>query len=614
MTVTIDTHTSEWRKRREQRILDLLPEEEDELDNVDPKLLFRLNIFLRPYRSQVILAVFFIVSAALVGVVAQPWIVGQVFDQGIEAGSVSDLRFWIGVFIASALFEWVANRYRISIMGIVGGHVVADVRAKLYNHLHTLSLNFHNNYSVGRMMSRLLGDITMLRDFITWSISGLFRSFFSLFGIIAIMLVINWRLALISFSVLPILAIATNYYRINIRLAYRSARTRSSLISGYFNESISGIRVTKSFTREEENFGFFDLLNSDLKRINFDAAFMTAIFFPAVEIVGSLSIGLVVVFGGMFILDQQLTAGELIAFVLYVQRFFEPIRELAQRFNVFQGAMASTERIFALLDTEPDLVDAPDAYQLPAIEGNVRFENVDFGYKADEPILKNVSLEARPGEQIALVGETGAGKSTVIRLLARFYDITDGQITIDGHDISAVTVESLRQQLGVVLQDTFLFSGTILENIRYGRLDATDDEVLAAAKAVGADDFVNRMPRGFQTEVGQDGVNLSVGQRQILSFARALLADPRILVLDEATSSVDTTTEKQIQAALETLLDGRTSFVIAHRLNTIVNSDKIIVLDQGEIVEEGTHDELLELEGRYYNLYTMSWNGEDGNR
>ncbi|MFT5193883.1 MAG: ATP-binding cassette subfamily B multidrug efflux pump [Cellvibrionaceae bacterium] len=612
MTAIYDSAASQWRKRREQRINDLLPEEEDDLTKVDPKLLFRLGIFLEPYRTQVIWAVVFMIISAVVGV-AQPWIIGKVFDEGIDKGSVPDLRYWVIIFAVSALIELVANKYRISIMGIVGGHVVADVRARLYNHLHSLSLTFHNNYSVGRMMSRLLGDITMLRDFITWSVTGLFRSVFSLFGIIVVMLYINWRLALISFIVLPVLVIATNYYRVNIRLSYRAARSRSSLISGYFNESISGIRVTKSFTREEENFGFFDLLNSDLKRINFQAAFLTAIFFPCVEIVGALSVGLVVVFGGIFILGDSatLTAGELIAFILYVQRFFEPIRELAQRFNVFQGTMASTERIFGLLDTEPDLVDAPDAYAMPAIDGKVRFENVEFSYKGSERILKGISLEAKPGEQIALVGETGAGKSTVIRLLARFYDVSEGQVTIDGHDIRNVTVESLRQQMGVVLQDTFMFSGTVLDNIRYGRLEATDDEVIAAATAVGAHEFVLRMPNGFQTEVGQDGVNLSVGQKQILSFARALLADPRILVLDEATSSVDTTTEKQIQSALETLLSGRTSFVIAHRLNTIVNSDRIIVLDQGEIVERGTHDELLAQKGRYYNLYTMQWSDDE---
>ena len=325
MTAIYDSQASQWRKRREQRINDLLPEEEDDLENVDPKLLFRLFIFLKPYRTQVIWSILFIITSALIGV-AQPWIIGKVIDAATELQSVPDIRYWVVVFAAVAFVELIASKYRISIMGIVGGHVVADVRARLYNHLHSLSLTFHNNYSVGRMMSRLLGDITMLRDFITWSVTGLFRSFFSLFGIIGIMLYLNWRLALISFAVLPILIIATNYYRINIRLAYRAARSRSSLISGYFNESISGIRVTKSFTREEENFGFFDMLNSDLKRINFDAAFLTAIFFPCVEIVGALSVGLVVVFGGIFILGEDpataLTAGELVAFIFYVQRFF----------------------------------------------------------------------------------------------------------------------------------------------------------------------------------------------------------------------------------------------------------------------------------------------------
>jgi ATP-binding cassette, subfamily B, multidrug efflux pump len=338
-----------------------------------------------------------------------------------------------------------------------------------------------------------------------------------------------------------------------------------------------------------------------------DATRLAAIFFPGVDFMGSLAVAMVVAVGGWLVLGDALTAGVLVAFVLYVERFFEPIRELAQRYNTFQATMAASERIFSLLDNEPDLNDAPDAYELPPITGEVTFDNVRFSYKDGEPVLRGISLRARPGERIALVGETGAGKSTIIRLLARFFDIQDGAITVDGHDLRRVTKASLRSQLGIVLQDTFLFGGTIADNIRYGRLDATDDEVITAATMVGADDFIRQMPEGYQTEVGENGVNLSVGQRQIVSFARALLANPRLLILDEATSSVDTTTEKQIERALDQLMEGRTSFVIAHRLSTIVNADKIVVLDQGQIVELGSHEELLAAHGRYYNLYTMQW-------
>ncbi len=607
--MTATAPPSAWRKRREDRLKDLLPEEENEIGQYDSRLLVRLFGYVKPYRRQLILSILFITISSLLGV-AEPWLIGRAVDDGIGAGSLSQLRFWTIAFIVASVAEWLTNRARIAIMAFVGTGVVADVRSHLFRHLHELSLNFHYGYSVGRMMSRLLGDVTVLQDFITWSISGLFRSFFGLIGIVTAMMVMNWRLALLSFSVLPIMVIITNLWRVRVRAAYRAARARSSIITGYFNESISGIRVTKSFTREDENFEFFDTLNRSYRNANIRATRLTALFFPGVDFLGSLSAALVVVYGGSLVLGESLTAGVLIAFVLYVQRFFEPIRELAMRYNVFQATMASSERIFALLDQKPDLLDEPDAPALPAITGHVRFEHVDFAYKPEEPVLQDISLEARPGQQIALVGETGAGKSTIIRLLARFFDVTGGRVLIDGHDVREVSAASLREQLGVVLQDTYLFSGSILDNIRYGRLEATDDEVIAAARAVGADDFIANLPEGYQTDVGQNGVNLSVGQKQILSFARALLADPRILVLDEATSSVDTATEKQIQKALEKLLRGRTSFVIAHRLNTIVKSDLIVVLDRGQVVEMGSHEELLARRGRYYNLYTMQWAGQ----
>jgi len=442
---------------------------------------------------------------------------------------------------------------------------------------------------------------------VTWSITGLFRSFFTLAGIIVAMLLLNWRLALVTFSVLPFMAFATNYYRKHVRVAYRDTRQRLSLINGYLNESITGIRVTQSFTREERNHQFFDTLNTSYFDANVQATRLSAVFFPSVDFLGSIATALVVGVGGWLVLGDELTAGTLMAFVLYVDRFFEPIRELAQRYNIFQATMASSERVFTLLDLGPTVQDIPQARNLPPIKGEVKFDDVSFGYDDHHLILENINLRAEPGQRIALVGETGAGKSTIIRLLTRFFDISKGTITLDGHDIRELSQASLRQQLGIVLQDTFLFTGTIEDNIRYGRLDATEEEIIATAKAVGAHDFIMKTLDGYQTEVGENGSNLSVGQRQILSFARALLADPKILVLDEATSSVDTTSEKIIQDAMDTLMAGRTSFVIAHRLSTIVNADQIVVLDHGRILERGTHSELLAKKGRYYDLYTMQF-------
>jgi ATP-binding cassette subfamily B protein/subfamily B ATP-binding cassette protein MsbA len=599
----------EERRRREEKIRDLLPDEEkDELlgKAYDGRLVKRILIYIRPYQFKITLAVILMIANSLMAV-AGPWLIGLAIDEGIRTGNVAVMRQWTIIFIITAAAEWITNRSRIIIMAFVGTKVVADIRGHLFRHLHNLSLNFHNNYSVGRLMSRLISDVGIMQDFVTWSITGLARSSFLLLGIIVAMLVLNWQLALVTFAVLPLVFLLTNYWRTHVRDAYRATRQRLSLINGYLNESISGIRVTKSFTREDLNYRHFDDLNRSYFDANVQATRLSAIFFPGIDFLGSVATALVVGIGGWLVLGDILTAGTLVAFILYVDRFFEPIRELAQRYNTFQATMAASERLFNLLDTSPDLTDAHKAYPLPAIQGRVEFGNVSFGYKDGEPVLCELSLQAEPGQRIALVGETGAGKSTIIRLLARFFDVTKGVVKVDGHDIRQVSQASLRAQLGIVLQDSFLFTGTIADNIRYGQLEATDQDVIGAAKAVGAHDFIAKLPGGYQTEVGENGVNLSVGQRQLMSFARALLADPRILILDEATSSVDTTTEKQIQQAIDHLMEGRTSFVIAHRLSTIINADKIVVLDQGQIVEMGTHAELLTKKERYYQLYTMQW-------
>lgn len=607
-------HTDHHKQLRERKVEDLLPREDEWLGKAyDSRLFRRLMAFTLPYKGLLVLSLLLMMVTSLLSA-AGPFLIGQAIDKGIRNSDLNALRLWALLFIGASSVEWLANRTRIVVMAWVGTRVVADLRSHLYRHLHALSLHFYSNYSIGRLMSRLIGDVGSIQDFMTWSITGFVRALFLLIGIVVFMVAMNLPLALLTFTVLPVMFILTAKWRAGARAAYRATRQRLALINGYLNESVSGVRVTQSFVREPVNAKHFDDLNSSFLDANVGASRLSALFFPSVDFIGALATAMVIGVGGWLALHGNVTAGTLVAFLLYVERFFEPIRDLAQRYNTFQSTMASSERLFHLLDTQPDLQDAPNARTLPPIEGVVEFEHVGFWYKDGEPVLRDINLLVKPGERVALVGETGAGKSTFIRLLSRFYDVKAGAIRIDGHDLRDVTQESLRKQMGVVLQETFLFSGSIADNLRYGKLDATDEEIRAAAKAVGAHAFISRLPDGYETQVGENGVNLSAGQRQLLSFARTLLADPRILILDEATSSVDTATEQLIQQALDVLMRGRTSFVIAHRLNTIVNSDTILVLDHGKIVEMGDHQTLLARRGRYYHLYTMQWAQEESLR
>jgi ATP-binding cassette subfamily B protein/subfamily B ATP-binding cassette protein MsbA len=522
---------------------------------------------------------------------------------------------------------------RVNIMGRAGQGVIWRMRDQLFAHLQTMTLGFYSQAEVGRLISRVMSDVGVMREMITWAIVAVSRDVLMLGGIILVMISMNARLALLTFIVLPIMFTIAQVWRVRARESYRRVRAGIGAINAELQESIAGVRVVQSFAREELNYHrFSEEINRGNFEANMGAARLASLFFPSVDFLNAAAVAVVVWVGGTAFWGEPVTPGVLVAFVLYIERFFLPIRDLTMRYNTFQATMAAGERIFNLLDTEPNIQDRPDAIEMPLIQGAVRYEDVSFGYLAsategdedalpelqakdetDRPadpgslVLRHVNLEVQPGQTIAFVGPTGAGKSTMVKLIGRFYDVDSGRVTIDGMDVRDVTRRSLRSQMGIVLQEPFLFAGTVLDNIRYGRLEASEEEVIAAAKAVGAHGFITTMPQGYETEIEEGGVNLSVGQRQLLSFSRALLADPRILILDEATSSVDTQTERIIQEAMTRLLEGRTAFIIAHRLSTITRADKIVVIDQGEIIEEGTHRELLARRGHYYRLYTRAY-------
>lgn len=576
----------------------------------DPKLVRRILQFAAPYQWRLYFSLLLMGIGSLMASVG-PYLMKIALDDGLSAGSVEVLFRAVRLYLLAIVVQWVVIYTRVNIMARVGQSIIFDLRSQLFRHLQRLSLNFFSHFSVGRVITRVINDVNVLREFITWAMLAVARDLFTLVFILAAMVSLDLRLSLLTFTVLPVMALLTVLFRKKARKNYRNVRAAISWVNSVLAENINGVRVVQAFSRQEVNFNYFkDQVNRNNLNMSLKAARIAALYPAGIDLLRMAAIALVVWVGGSAAIQFNLsgvgaiTPGMLVAFILYIERFFDPIRDLGQRFDDFQRMMAAGERIFALLDVPVEVSDAPDAVDLPRIRGEVVFKDVTFHYSDDERVvLCRVNLKVNPGETVALVGETGAGKTTLVKLISRFQDPTEGQVLIDGYDLRKVTQRSLRSQMGIVLQDPFLFNGTVKENIRFGRLDATDEEIVQAAQAVGAHEFIMRLKDGYDTNVEEGGVILSVGQRQLISFARALLADPRILILDEATSSVDTQTELLIQTALARLLKGRTAFVIAHRLSTVVNADRILVIQNGEIVEEGTHRQLLEKGGIYYKLY-----------
>jgi ATP-binding cassette subfamily B protein/subfamily B ATP-binding cassette protein MsbA len=582
-----------------------ITQSEDQLDKgYDPKVARGLLRFLKPYYRQMLIALLFMVIVTAASV-SGPYFVKLAIDEGIAKNNIIALRNIVLIYFGISVIQVVTNIFRVRLMSRVGQHILYDVRMAMFNHLQKLSLSFYNRYSVGRVITRVINDVGTLREFVTWATLAIVRDVLAIIGILFAMLTLNLRLSLLTFTVLPLMVVATILFRRTARRNYRKVRAAVSWTNSVLAENVNAVRVVQAFSRQSHNYSNFkEYVNRYFLERSLDAAKVASIFTPIVDILGAIATAVVVYLGGTAVLGESITAGVLIAFVLYIDRLFDPIRDLSRRFDTLQSTMAGGERILELLNTPVEVQDAEDAREVGTIIGDVRFENISFHY-SDDPalVLDGIDLDVRAGETVALVGETGAGKTTIVKLLTRFHDPTSGSVQVDGIDLRTVMQGSLRKQMGMVLQDPFLFNGSVKENILFGRLGASDDDVMAAAKAVGANDFIMRLKNGYDTSVEEGGATLSVGQRQLISFARALLADPRILILDEATSSVDTQTEQIIQKALATLLKGRTSFVIAHRLSTITNADKIVVIHDGKIIEQGTHTELMANQGMYYDLY-----------
>jgi ATP-binding cassette subfamily B multidrug efflux pump len=577
----------------------------------DARLMRRLLGYLRPYTRQVAVAFVAIVGGSALAL-AQPYLIKLAIDRYIARGDLEGLNLiallFLGILVGAFALEYVQTY----IMQMTGQRIMSDLRMLVYAHLQRLDIQFYDKNPVGRLMTRVTTDVDVLNDLFTSGVITVFGDVFTLAGIMVVLLTMNWRLALVAFSVLPLIVLVTQWFRSNVRDSYRTVRTWIAKINAYLQENISGMATVQLFRRERKNFERFDGINRGHRDANIASIFYYAVFFPAIEVVGALAASLIIWRGGGEVLGRTLTLGSLVAFLQYTQRFFRPISDLSEKFNLLQAAMASSERIFKLLDTPVVVAEpAPSALRAPRGEGRFEFDRVWFAYHGDEHVLRDVSFEVKPGERVGVVGATGAGKSTLVSLLMRFYDVTRGRILVDGVDVREMSLKDLRGRVGLVLQDVQLFSGTIASNIRLGNDAITDADVWRAAEAVHADKFIDRLPDGLQSVVAERGATLSVGQKQLLSFARALAFNPRILILDEATSSVDTETELLIRDALHVLMAGRTTIAIAHRLSTIQDMDKILVLHKGELREAGNHQQLLAARGIYYRLYQLQYQDQE---
>ena len=576
----------------------------------DPRgALRRLTSYLAPYGWALLAVVVSVVVSTGFGLVG-PFLIAKTIDGAIAQKSVRGLGQMAIALLGVYTGGWFLQALQATIMARVSQNAMRDLRKQLFEHMQTLSLRYFDRHPHGDLMSRLTNDMTSLTNVLTQNATQLVSGLLSLGGILVMMFVLNFWLALASMIVFPLMMGLVAFVGKRTRQRFRDLQRDMGTLNGQVEEMYSGQRVIVSFGREGATLERFNKANTRLMNSGIQAMSFSMLIPPLMGILSNANIGIVAGIGGWMTLRGWATVGTIAAFITYSRQFANPLRQLGDLYNQIQGALAGAERIFEVIDEEPELKDAPDAVRLSEIEGEVVFDQVDFSYVEGVPVIKDMSLRAEPGQTIALVGPTGAGKTTIVNLLTRFYDIDKGSISIDGTDIRQLRKNDLRRQLGIVLQDNFLFTGTVMDNIRYGRLDATDDEIVAAAKLANADHFIRRLPHGYQTELSERGGNLSQGQRQLLSIARAILANPSILILDEATSSVDTRTEIHIQEALLRLMEGRTSFVIAHRLSTIRDADNVLVINDGEIIEQGNHEQLLALEGFYHNLYYSQFKGQ----